>query len=264
MEQPSLDELLDFARETARMAGALLREKAHHRHRVEHKGVVNLVTEMDRLSEQTIVQAIHAAYPDHHVQAEEGTGREGSGVMRWIVDPLDGTTNYAHGYPCYSVSLALERKNRIDLGVVYDPLREELFEAVRGKGARLNGRTIGVSDTDRLTDSLLVTGFPYDIRTSADNNLNHFARFSLQAQGIRRDGSAALDLCYLAAGRFDGFWEMKLSPWDVAAGALIVSEAGGRLSDFAGGPFHIDGRQLIASNGRIHEQMIAVLQEEGT
>jgi myo-inositol-1(or 4)-monophosphatase len=146
--------------------------------------------------------------------------------------------------------------------VVYDPLRDELFEARRGGGARLNGRALHVSTTDRMIDSLLATGFPYDIRTSPDNNLDHFARFALRAQGIRRDGSAALDLCYLAAGRFDGFWEMKLSPWDVAAGALMVAEAGGRLTDFSGGPFAIDGRQVIASNGRIHEQMIAVLQEQ--
>jgi len=262
MNEPPLDELLDFARQTARMAGGLLRERAHRRHRVEHKGAVDLVTEVDRLSEGAIVGAIHSTYPEHPVQAEEGTSRSESSALRWIVDPLDGTTNYAHGYPCYSVSLALERQGRIDLGVVYDPLRDELFEARRGGGARLNGELLSVSITDRLTDSLLATGFPYDIRTSPDNNLDHFALFALRAQGIRRDGSAALDLCYLAAGRFDGFWEMKLSPWDVAAGALMVSEAGGRLSDFSGGPFRIDGRQVIASNGRIHEQMIAVLQEE--
>jgi len=262
MNEPALDELLDFAGRTARAAGDLLRERSSRRHRVEHKGAVDLVTEMDRLSERVIVEAIHSAYPEHPVLAEEGTGRAESSILRWIVDPLDGTTNYAHGYPCYSVSLALERKGRIDLGVVYDPLRDELFEARRGNGARLNGQTLSVSRTEHLTDSLLATGFPYDIRTSRDTNLNHFSRFALQAQGIRRDGSAALDLCYLAAGRFDGFWEMKLSPWDVAAGALMVTEAGGLLSDFTGGPFRIDGRQVIASNGLIHEQMIDVLQEE--
>ena len=260
MNEPSWDELLDFARRTARMAGDLVRERSPRRHRVEHKGAVDLVTEADRLSEQAIVETIRSAYPNHSILAEEGTGQEDSSVLRWIVDPLDGTTNYTHGYPCYSVSLALEHQGRIDLGVVYDPLRDELYEARRGDGARLNGRRIHVSATGGLTDSLLATGFPYDIRTSPDNNLDYFARFALQAQGIRRDGSAALDLCYLAAGRFDGFWEMKLSPWDVAAGALIVSEAGGRLSNFTGGPFRIDGAQVIASNGRIHEQMIAVLQ----
>ena len=262
MNEPALDELLDFARRTARMAGGLLLEKVSRRHRVERKGVIDLVTEVDRLSERAIVEAIGSAYPEHSVLAEEGSGRAEAGGLRWIVDPLDGTTNYAHGYPCYSISLALERGGRIDLGVVYDPLRDEMFEARRGGGARMNGTPLSVSTTGRLTDSLLATGFPYDIRTSPDNNLDQFARFALRAQGVRRDGSAALDLCYLAAGRFDGFWEMKLSPWDVAAGALIVIEAGGRLSDFAGGPFRIDGRRLVGSNGRIHDQMIAVLQEK--
>jgi len=261
MNESPLDELLDFARTTARMAGDLLKKRASRGFRVEHKGAVDLVTEVDRHSEQAIVEAIRSAYPNHSVLAEEGTIRAESSALRWIVDPLDGTTNYSHGYPCYAVSLALERQGRIDLGVVYDPLRDELFEARRGGGAHLNGRPLSVSSTDRLTDSLLATGFPYDIRTSPENNLDHFARFALRAQGIRRDGSAALDLCYLAAGRFDGFWEMKLSPWDVAAGALLVAEAGGRLSDFAGGPFRIDDRQVIASNGRIHEQMITILQQ---
>ncbi len=261
MVQPSVEELLAFAGETARMAGGLLRKHAPQRHQVEHKGAVDLVTEVDRLSERAIVAAIHRVYPEHPIQAEEGTSQAASGSLRWIVDPLDGTTNYAHGYPCYSVSIALEQRGQIVLGVVYDPLRDELFAARRGGGARLNGRDISVSPVDRLTDSLLATGFPYDIRTDPDNNLDHFARFALRTQGIRRDGSAALDLCSVAAGRFDGFWEMKLAPWDVAAGALMVAEAGGRISDFAGGPFRIDGRQMIASNGRIHDLMIEVLQE---
>jgi myo-inositol-1(or 4)-monophosphatase len=261
VDEYHLDELLDFARRTARMAGNLLLKKVSRRHRVERKGVIDLVTEVDRLSERAIVEAIRSAFPEHSVLAEEGSGRAEAGGLRWIVDPLDGTTNYAHGYPCYSISLALERGGRIDLGVVYDPLRDEMFEARRGSGALLNGKPLSVSTTDLLTDSLLATGFPYDIRTSPDNNLDHFTRFALRAQGIRRDGSAALDLCYLAAGRFDGFWEMKLSPWDVAAGTLMVIEAGGQLSDFAGGPFRIDGRRLVGSNGRIHDQMIAVLQK---
>jgi myo-inositol-1(or 4)-monophosphatase len=240
-------------------AGRLLREHVPERHQIEHKGAVDLVTEMDRHSERIIVEAIRGAYPEHPIHTEEGTSRAESSSLRWIVDPLDGTTNYAHGYPCYSVSIALQKGGHIVLGVVYDPLREELFAARRGGGARLNGHTLTVSHTDRLIKSLLATGFPYDIRTSVDNNLDHFARFALQAQGVRRDGSAALDLCYVAAGRFDGFWEMKLAPWDVAAGALMVTEAGGRVSDFSGGPFVIDGDQVIASNGRIHELMIDIL-----
>jgi myo-inositol-1(or 4)-monophosphatase len=264
MSEPTVDELLAFAQETAKMAGRLLREHVPQRHHVEHKGAVDLVTEVDRLSERAIVSAIRSAYPEHLIQTEEGTSRAASGSWRWIVDPLDGTTNYVHGYPCYSVSIALEQRGQIVLGVVHDPLRDELFVARRGGGAKRNGQALSVSPTGRLTDSLLATGFPYDIRSSSDNNLDHFARFALRAQGVRRDGSAALDLCYVAAGRFDGFWEMKLAPWDVAAGALMVTEAGGRISDFAGGPFHIDGRQVIASNGRIHDHMIEVLADKRT
>jgi myo-inositol-1(or 4)-monophosphatase len=257
-----VEELFTLAQQTTRMAGKLLLEQVGQEQQVEHKGAVDLVTAADRRSEHAIVAAIRAAHPDHAILTEEGTSRDEGGALRWIVDPLDGTTNYAHGYPCFSVSIALEQEGRVVLGVVYDPVRDELFAARRGHGARLNGVRLSVSRTERLDDSLLATGFPYDIRTSPENNLAPFARFALRTQGVRRDGSAALDLCSVAAGRFDGFWEMKLAPWDVAAGSLIVAEASGRVSDYDGGPFTIAGRRMIASNGRIHEQMIAVLKEQ--
>jgi myo-inositol-1(or 4)-monophosphatase len=256
-----MEEMFQTAQQTARMAGQLLRRRFGQQQEVEHKGVVDLVTRVDRLSEQAIVDALRSAFPDHPILTEEGTSWADRSPLRWIIDPLDGTTNYAHGFPVFSVSIALERDGQIVLGVVYDPLRDEMFAARKGAGAFLNGAEMNVSATARLTDSLLATGFPYDIRTDAQTNLDHFGRFALQAQGVRRAGSAALDLCYVAAGRFDGFWELKLAPWDVAAGSLMVVEAGGRVSDFLGGTFDIEGRQVIASNGRIHEQMIAVLRE---
>jgi myo-inositol-1(or 4)-monophosphatase len=230
------------------------------RHRADHKGEIDLVTEIDRRSEEIILRAIGEAYPDHLILTEEGPGREGESSFRWIVDPLDGTTNYAHGYPCFSVSIALEQNAEIVLGVIYDPVLDEMFAARKGGGTILNGKQIAVSETELLNDALLATGFPYDIRRSRETNLDHFARFAVRAQAIRRAGSAALDLCYVAAGRFDGFWEMKLAPWDMAAGYLIVREAGGRVTDFSGGKFHIDGDEMLAANPSIHAQMVDVLQ----
>jgi myo-inositol-1(or 4)-monophosphatase len=174
---------------------------------------------------------------------------------------LDGTTNYAHGFPIYCVSIALARRGEVILGVIYDPARQELFSAVKGKGARLNGNKIHVSSTGRLSQSLLATGFPYDIRVSSVNNFDHFQNFALCAQAVRRAGSAALDLCYVAAGRFDGFWEMKLGPWDMAAGSLLVKEAGGKSTDFSGRPLQLEGKQVLASNGKIHRSMIQILKK---
>ncbi|KPJ53688.1 histidinol phosphate phosphatase [candidate division TA06 bacterium DG_24] len=226
---------------------------------IDHKGAVDLVTEYDRAAEEAIVNVIRARHPDHAIVAEEGHGAEGRSPWRWFVDPLDGTTNYAHGYPCFSVSIAAEHAGQTVLGVVHDPLHKEAFTAVRGEGALLNGNPIRVSRTDELSESLLATGFPYDVRVHKDNNLNHFGSFVVRAQAVRRDGSAALDLCYVAAGRFDGFWELKLAPWDVAAGTLIVLEAGGRITDFSGESEEIDGREIVASNGLIHDAMLSVL-----
>ena len=246
--------------EAARIAGIVLTEHAQSGFRVEHKDTVNLVTDADRRAEQAVVDVIKKAYPTHHILAEERGLRAGKdSPYKWVIDPLDGTTNFAHGFPAYCVSIGLEYQSRGILGIVLDPTRQELFVAETGRGASLNGAPLRVSSTVRLDSALLVTGFAYDIRESPQNNLDYFARFALRAQGIRRTGSAALDLCYVAAGRFDGFWEIKLHPWDTAAGALIVQEAGGRVTDFKGGRFSIYGQEIVASNGLVHDEMLAVL-----
>ncbi len=254
-----MKDFMKLASEAARQAGEVLKEGLGKRKRIEYKGEINLVTEIDRRAERVIIRLIRASYPEHAILAEEGEGKEGRSGYKWIIDPLDGTTNYAHGYPCFCSSIALERNGEVILGVVYDPLRDELFSAEKGKGAYLNGKRISVSSIGRLIRSLLATGFTYDIKRD-QRNLKHFRNFILSSQAIRRDGSAALDLCYLGAGRFDGFWELKLSAWDVAAGALIVEEAGGRVTDFRGGKFSIYSREILASNGRIHREMIRILQ----
>ncbi|MFN3681397.1 MAG: inositol monophosphatase family protein, partial [Nitrospira sp.] len=229
---------------------------------IEHKSPINLVTDADRDAEQCIIEHIRAQFPHHAFLAEERGREQGSSSpYLWIIDPLDGTTNFAHGYPIYCVSIGLEYCGRCLLGVVFDPSRNELFTAVDGQGAHLNGHPLRVSDTNDLGNSLLVTGFAYDIRETPRNNLDHFAKFALRAQGIRRTGSAALDLCYVAAGRFDGFWEVRLNPWDIAAGSVIVREAGGRLTDFLGNELSIYGQELVASNGHIHDAMLKVLNE---
>ena len=217
---------------------------------------------MDHRAEAAVIEILEKAFPDHGILTEESKGREGSGLYRWILDPLDGTTNYAHGYPFFCVSLALEKDGQIVWGIIYDPLREELFAAEAGRGATVNGRALQVSVTRHIQQSFLCTGFPYDMRESSEDNLRYFSRFAKIAQAIRRDGSAALDLCYVAMGRFDGFWEMKLNPWDVAAGSLIVTEAGGRVTDFSGGHFTINGQEILATNGLIHEEMLKVLSKQ--
>jgi len=191
--------------------------------------------------------------------SEESEEKNGRTALRWIVDPLDGTTNYAHGFPFFCVSIALEKDGSVVLGVVYDPMRDDLFEASLGGGAHLNGKKLQVSSVSDLSRGLLATGFPYDIRESPDNNLDFFAAMIVKAQAIRRPGAAALDLAHLAAGRFDGFWELKLKPWDTAAGCLLVTEAGGVLSDMTGGKWSVFSPGLVASNGLIHQQMLEVL-----
>jgi len=249
----------NLACEVARKAGLLLISKFGRTLKIGYKGVANLVTEMDLLSEKFIVSEIQKVYPDHNFLAEERTYPSQDSPYRWIIDPLDGTTNYAHGFPMFAVSIALEKDGAVIMGVVYDPWREEFFLAEKGKGARLNGRKIRVSSTLHLSQSLLSTGFPYDIRENPIKNFDHFTNFGLRAQAIRRTGSAALDLCYVASGRFDGFWEMKLGAWDLAAGGLIVREAGGKVTDFFGRPIRLDGKHLLATNRKIHRAMIQVL-----
>lgn len=253
-------DFLPVAERSARQAGRLLKKGLRERKKIHFKGTVDLVTDFDTMAQEMIFQSLARAFPDHGFLAEEELAQDLEKDFLWIIDPLDGTTNYAHRLPIFCVSIALQFRGRIVLGVVYDPMREEMFEALEGKGARLNGKKIAVSRVDDLNSSLLATGFPYDVRESPVNNLDHFSDFVVRAQAVRRCGSAALDLGYVACGRFDGFWELKLKPWDVAAGILLVEEAGGRLSDFDGKGFRADGAEIVATNGLIHEAMLRVLQ----
>jgi len=245
--------------EIAREAGTYLRSRLNSAHKIDYKGEINLVTEADKISEEMITSKIAHLFPDHDIQAEEFTYTNRGSDFRWIIDPLDGTTNYAHGYPIFCVSIALQRLDKIILGIIYNPMLKEMFVAEEEKGAFLNGGRIHVSATNRIAESLVATGFPYDIREDTQNNLNYFNEMIMKARAIRRGGSAALDLAYVAAGRFDGFWEIKLSAWDTAAGWLMVEEAGGRITDFAGKDYCVDSPAILASNGKVHKEMMDVL-----
>lgn len=245
-------------------AGKLLKEGIGAEFDIEYKGEVDIVTDLDKAAEAEIVSIINSCHPEHGILTEESEETKSESGYRWIIDPLDGTTNFAHGFPVFCVSIALEKDGVVELGVVYDPTRDELFTATLSAGAYLNGESIRVSGVSELDTALLATGFPYDIRTSKENNLGHFADFAVRAQAIRRAGSAALDLCYVASGRFDGFWELKLKPWDIAAGMLIVTEAGGQVTDFAGAATSVDCKRLLASNGLIHADMSAILTNNPT
>ncbi len=246
----------------ARAAGHLLQSQLVGTRRIAYKGSpTNLVTEMDRRAESLILDALAGAFPDDAVLAEESGRHAGTSGRRWIVDPLDGTTNYAHGVPIFGVSIALETGGCVLLGVIYDPNLEELYVAERGAGAWLNDQPLGVSATETLDESLLTTGFPYDIRVNDDNNLREYATFARRAQAVRRVGSAVLDLAWVAAGRYDGFWGLSLGAWDVAAGALLVEEAGGRVTGIDGTPLNLDRPTLLASNGRIHDAILTTLKE---
>lgn len=252
--------------EIARKAGQTLIKhyliRTRKRLKIEFKGdSTNLVTDVDKKVEKQIAQFIESNFPEHGILSEEGISCRPSSKYLWIVDPLDGTTNFAHGYPHFSISIGIERDGEVIIAVVYDPLRDELFFAMKGLGARLNGRRIHVSNEKELDKSLLLTGFPYDIRVSYENNLNLWNAFVLKCQAVRRDGSAALNLAYVAAGRADGFWEIKLKPWDTAAGSLLVMEAGGTVTDFVNRPVDIFGKEIVASNGKIHSQMLECIKE---
>jgi myo-inositol-1(or 4)-monophosphatase len=255
--------LLNFAIQTARDAGRVLTDRLGRALQVSNKGTIDLVTEADIAAEKLIIERIKSHYPRHAILAEE-SGASGVELLggktdwKWIIDPLDGTTNYAHGYPCFCVSIALERAGAIELGVIYDPMRDELFAAERGQGATLNERRIRVSSVDDLNAAMLCTGFPYNVRERS-NFERDFANFTMAAQAVRRDGSAAIDLAYLACGRFDGFWEDGLNAWDVAAGLLLIEEAGGRITDFSGAPLDIYSPKVLASNGLVHDAMMRVL-----
>ncbi|MGM9992408.1 MAG: inositol monophosphatase family protein [Candidatus Bruticola sp.] len=248
---------LDLALKAARQSGELIRKSIGSSHQIDKKGRIDLVTEVDKASEQLIFSLIKDTFPSHSILGEEQGEITGSNATcRWIVDPLDGTTNFASGYPFFAISIAFELEGRVVVGVVYDPCHDEAFYASLGGGAFLNGQPIHVSDNSSLEDALLVTGFPYDISSSPDIHLGMFHDLIIKARGVRRDGSAALDLCYIACGRFDGYWELGLSPWDIAAGSLIVREAGGTMSDFLGEPHNMLFRDLMASNGKIHPKLL--------
>ena len=248
--------------DAARAAGRLLRDELSGARRIAYKGTpTNLVTEMDQRAEALILERLRGAFPDDGILAEELGAAAGRSERRWLVDPLDGTTNYAHGLPIFGVSIALETARRLMLGVVYDPSRDEMFVGERGGGATLNDAPIKVSAAPSLGASLLVTGFPYNIRETRDTNLPEYAAFSLRARAVRRLGSAAIDLAYIACGRFDAYWELRLGAWDVAAGAVLVEEAGGRVTGIDGRALDVDAPTLLATNGLVHDEMLRALTE---
>ena len=255
----SLD-LITPMRAMAREAGALIMRYFRQHVKIEYKGAVDLVTVADRESEALILSRIRAQFPTHDVMGEEGTRIETGSEYKWYVDPLDGTTNFAHGYPVFCVSLAVERLGKRVAGVVYDPTRDEMFSAALGGGATLNGEAIHVSAISKLSDCLIGTGFPSQKRHK-NPNIYFYHKLTLRTHGVRRAGSAALDLCNVASGRYEGFWEFNLNPWDTAAGVLIVEEEGGRVTDFSGGEFDVASRETVATNGLVHDALLHEFQE---
>lgn len=255
-----MNSFLDCAVQAAREAGTLQKERYGTAFTIALKGEVDLVTEVDRASEAMIVSLLKDEFPDHNILAEENEYEHLDSPCTWIIDPLDGTTNYAHGFPWFAISIALEIGGVVTMGVIYQPLLDEMFTAVKGHGAFLNGRHIHVSDRQPLKSSLLATGFPYDRTMDNENNIGNFTRLTMASRGVRRAGAAALDLAYVAAGRLDGFWECKLKPWDVAAGALLVEEAGGRVTNYFGEEYSIHDHRIVASNGLLHDEIVGLLK----
>jgi len=256
---PTLPDIITLSRQ----AGDILRTSFSQHLHVDHKGVIDLVSDADYRSEQFLLSYIHQHFPGDRIVAEESGELVGTSDCAWYIDPLDGTINYVHGLPIYSVSIAYSEGGKLLLGVVYDPMRDECFSAESGVGAWLNAQPIHPSPAPDLNHALLVTGFPYDIRTNPINNLDHYAHFALHSQGVRRLGSAALDLCYVACGRFDGFWELRLNPWDVAAGGLVAREAGATVTNLAGGDDFISPPQsILAANPYIHPLMLSEFRQE--
>lgn len=257
--------LLATAVEAVLRAGEIQTDRFGGVMRVDKKGIIDLVTDVDVAVERAFRQMIETRFPEHDVLGEELSGSDAPGSVGsrpcWIFDPLDGTTNYAHGLPTFCSSLALKVAGRVEIAAVFDPIRRELFTAERGGGARLNGKPLSVSSPSVLLDSLLCTGFPYDVHDTLEQVVGLFGAFVGRARAVRRLGSAALDLCYVAAGRLDGFWEQRLKPWDIAAGILIVEEAGGRASSFSGETFDLHRGEVVVSNGHIHEEMIATIAD---
>ncbi len=252
--------ILGQATAIAREAGQLLMPYFERRIGYEYKGDADLVTEADRASETLIVSRLRAAFPEHGIVGEEGTRDEHGSELRWFVDPLDGTTNFAHGFPVFCVSMGLERKGELVAGVVYDPTRDEMFAAEKRCGATVNGRPMRVSGTRQLVEAILATGFP-SFKRHKNPNIHFYHQLTLRSHGIRRAGSAAIDLAYVASGRFDGYWEFNLNPWDTSAGVLLVQEAGGRVTRFDGSPWLLDSRETLASNGLMHDELMQNFQE---
>ncbi len=254
-----LGKIRDIGVAAALRAGEILRNRWDRAHTVKKKGAIDLVTEADLASEDAIIQLIRAVFPGHTILAEESGVTPGTDPYEWIIDPLDGTTNFAHHLPDFSLSIAFALEGEMAFGLILNPVAGELFCATRGQGVELNGRPIRVSSTKTVAESLLVTGFPYDLEPVIGPLMQRLERCIMAAQGVRRLGSAALDLCYVACGRFDGFWEENLAPWDTAAGWMIVQEAGGTISDFSSGAYSIDKKEILATNGLIHQEMMALL-----
>ena len=255
-----MDRIRETAFKAARQAGNLLKERVGRIKNIDYKGAFNIVTDVDRASERIVLDILKDEFPDFDILAEEsGAARNSGSGKRWLVDPLDGTTNFTHAYPFFCVSIGLESDGRMVFGVVYNPIAEELFWAEEGKGAWMNEEPIRVSQIGSLAASLLATGFAPDTRSAEDSNMAQFATLTDLSHGVRRDGSAALDMCFVACGRLDGFWEMKLSPWDTAAGSLIVIEAGGKVTNLTGGGFDMSTGHILTTNGLIHDEVVSHL-----
>jgi myo-inositol-1(or 4)-monophosphatase len=260
-QQKDLTKAKETAIQAATEAGKYIKERLGHIKRIDYKSAFNIVTDVDKASETLILDILRSEFPDDSVVAEEGGGALKNSNRRWLVDPLDGTTNFTHGYPFFAVSIGLEVEGQMQLGVVFNPISGELFWAQAGGGAFLNDQPIQVSKIEKIAESLLATGFPSDTATAKHNNIEAFEHITNLSHGVRRDGSAALDLCFVACGRSEGFWEMKLSPWDIAAGSLIVTEAGGSVSNLVGGPLDFASGHILATNGNIHGEIVTLLQE---
>ena len=263
LSHQQVDDLTQTAVLAARQGGAILQNYAQKGFAIHSKGeVINLVTEADLASEKAIIQSIRDKFPEHQILSEEqGEQDSPHHAIKWIIDPLDGTVNFAHGFPMYNVSIGVEYQGTCVIGVIYDPTRDELFLGQQGRGATLNGAPIQTSARATLEQALLVTGFAYDVHTAADNNLKEFCAFTIRAGGMRRTGTAAIDLAYIACGRLDGFWELQLKPWDTAAGKVMVEEAGGKITNYSGEPYSIYGDTMLATNGLIHAEMGKIFEQ---
>ena len=256
-----MDEAFSLAHRLIERASKLVLKNLNSIRKISYKkGDFNLVTNVDHEVEALLLKGIISKYPNHSIIAEESGIHSKNPTYQWFIDPIDGTTNFAHGYPCFCISIGFAIKNTLEFGLIKNPVTNELYTAKRNKGARLNGKPISVSKIKNLKTSLLVTGFPYDRKTSKMNNFDNFCKLTLLTQGVRRDGAAAMDLCYVASGKLDGFWELKLSPWDVAAGVLILKEAGGKITDYDGKPYNVYKSEIVATNGFIHKELIKQLR----